>query len=470
MKKNNFQIAVIGSGPGGAITALTLLESGFDVILIEKGQYYNINELNHYSYDEMVKKYNNSGLTMAIGNPHINYVEGSCFGGGSEVNSGLYHRLPEKVLNHWKSEFKIDYSNETLDQIYNDIEKELNVSYYKTNEIPRASLKLLEASIKMGLDCIEVPRWVKFLNNKYEKQSMSETYLKRYKSLGGKYILAAEVQKIRKHNNKIILDVVKQNKSLNIETNYLFVCSGAIHSPFLLMKSGIKKNIGNTLKMHPSFKFIAKFKEDVNQYKMGVPVHQIRYSNKVTIGCSISNKAYLGVGLSESGNLDEIKNWGKLASYYMMISPESFGKIYKIPFLNSPVVKYLLNNRDMEKIYYGIEKMAEVLFNSGATELYPSVSSNLKIKSIKEIQKIKRLNKKKLNLMTIHLFSSIRMGGVKKNSGVNPYGQLWDHKNIFINDSSILCDSTGVNPQGTIMAFSKYNVNHFIDQNKLNEI
>ena len=34
----------------------------------------------------------------------------------------------------------------------------------------------------------------------------------------------------------------------------------------------------------------------------------------------------------------------------------------------------------------------------------------------------------------------------------------------------MLCDSTGVNPQGTIMAFAKYNVDNFIENNKINEI
>ena len=37
------------------------------------------------------------GASAAIGNPFIAYAEGRCVGGGTEINSELYHRLPEHL-------------------------------------------------------------------------------------------------------------------------------------------------------------------------------------------------------------------------------------------------------------------------------------------------------------------------------------------------------------------------------------
>lgn len=469
MKKNKYQVLVVGSGPGGSITALNLLKAGYDVLLIDKGKHYEINEINDYSYSEMFSKYNEAGLTLAHGTPNINYVEGSCLGGGSEVNSGLYHRLPNKVFNEWRSTHNLEYDNDELNKIYSSIEKKINISYCDKKSISKASLKLVEGSKNLGLNCIEIPRWIKNVDGKLIKQSMTQTFLKEYVSLGGEFITDSEAIRISKSRLNSEVKIKHKNTYKYISVENIFLCSGSVNSPYLLLKSGIKRKIGNSLKLHPSFKFIAKFKHNVNDDKMGVPVHQVKHFEKISFGCSVSNKAYLGVGLLDTFNFDKIDLWRQMASYYSMISPEGSGKIYSFPFLKHPFVTYKLTKKDFEKIYFGIYKLGHLLLSAGAEELYPSVNSEFVIKNKKDLSNLSKINKSKLNLMTIHLFSSIKMGGIKNKYATNPYGKLWDHNNIYVNDGSMLCDSPTVNPQGTIMAFAQYNIQNFINENKRNQ-
>src|SRR5687768_493047 len=107
MGKRSHEIAVIGSGPGGAVTACLLAEAGRDVILIEEGR--DSEELcRPYSAREMELKYRNGGLTAALGTPKIAYVEGRCPGGGSEINAGLYHRPPPHLLEQWSRELGVE--------------------------------------------------------------------------------------------------------------------------------------------------------------------------------------------------------------------------------------------------------------------------------------------------------------------------------------------------------------------------
>lgn len=463
--KKKYKTVVVGSGPGGSITALNLLKSGNDVLLIEKGSFTQMNQIKEYSYDEMINKYNNAGLTLAHGIPNINYVEGSCFGGGSEINSGLYHRLPDPIFDTWKNEFSLEYDKKQLDQYYEQNENKLNISFADKKDIPLASLKLKKGSDKLNYKCIEIPRWVKKKNEKLVKQSMTQTYLQEYIDLGGKYLLNTNVSKINKVNNKLELDLISNNETYKISTEKLFLAAGAIHSPFLLLNSGIKKNIGNSLKLHPSFKFLAKFSEDVNFNNMGVPVHQVKHFDKISMGCSVSSKGYIGASLSDSGNLNKLEYWKKMASYYIMISPIGKGNVRKIPFINTPIVDFKMNSSDFNNLFFGIEELAQILFKSGAQELYPSASFNQKINSMKDVSSLLNIDVNKLNLMTIHLFSSLRMGGDKDHFATDPFGKLWNHENIYINDGSILCDSPSVNPQGTIMAFSNYNINNFLNTN-----
>ena len=275
-------------------------------MLIEKGDVINIRDLQQYSHDEMYLKYKNAGLNVTLGSPRINYVEGSCFG---EVNSGLYHRLPTDKLIEWKDQFGLEYNLDQLEGIYSDIEKKINISYADKEDIPPASYKLLEGSKNLGLNCLEIPRWVKKTKEGLVKQSMSETYLDEYIKIGGRYLCNTSLLKIRKTNNLYYLDIKVNNNIEKYRCEILFLCCGPINSPFVLRKSGITKNIGNSLKLHPSFKFISKFTDVVNKSDMGVPVHQIKGFENISMGCSVSNKGYLSIGLNDSGNYSEIKNW-----------------------------------------------------------------------------------------------------------------------------------------------------------------
>ncbi len=101
------EIVVIGSGPGGAITACLLAEAGREVTLIESGPFLTLDECPQFTRDEMERKYRNGGVTAALGRTKVAYVEANCVGGGSEINAGLYHRTPEDVLDAWRRDYRL---------------------------------------------------------------------------------------------------------------------------------------------------------------------------------------------------------------------------------------------------------------------------------------------------------------------------------------------------------------------------
>ena len=108
------EIAVIGSGPGGMTAAKRLTDDGFNVTLFEKGPYLTQQAGPiPYSVAEMDTKYTDKGITVALGRANVNYVEGSCLGGGSEVNAGLYHRTPKKILEDWRATYGIEFAEES---------------------------------------------------------------------------------------------------------------------------------------------------------------------------------------------------------------------------------------------------------------------------------------------------------------------------------------------------------------------
>jgi len=41
---------------------------------------------------------------------------------------------------------------------------------------------------------------------------------------------------------------------------------------------------------------------------------------------------------------------------------------------------------------------------------------------------------------------------------------VYHYENLYINDGSMIPDSPGVNPQGTIMGFARRNALHFVEE------
>lgn len=468
MKDNHFKIIVIGSGPGGSVAASLCAEKGYEVLLLEEGADFTSTDIEEFSMNEMNSKYRGGGLTAAIGNPIINYAEGNCLGGGSEINSGLFHEVPEEILTRWESKNSINFNRQDLARAYAEIRKDINVSFMPKDKIPIASMLLQEGSNRLNWNCSEVPRWFKYnKDGSGTKQSMSKTLIPNYLSNGGRIESNSKVLRIRKNIKKNLVDVLMKDGSIKVfSCDYLFVACGSIHTPNLLLRSGIRKNVGRGLKMHPSFKFTALFDRKVNSSGMGVPVHQVKeFSPDISIGCSISNKPFLGLSLNDCGSLELLDQWENMATYYSMICPSGSGRVWQLPFFQSPFVTFQLSKKDKENIYKSISLLAKILFEAGAVKLFPSTKSK-PICSFDEIGDIMSIPISKINLMTIHLFSSVQMGGIRKKYPVTPEGNLWEDKSIYVSDGSILCDSPSVNPQGTIMALARINTINFLENIK----
>jgi choline dehydrogenase-like flavoprotein len=57
----------------------------------------------------------------------------------------------------------------------------------------------------------------------------------------------------------------------------------------------------------------------------------------------------------------------------------------------------------------------------------------------------------------VHAFSTCPAGQRRDRTAVDSFGRVHDFENLYINDASMLPDSPGVNPQGSVMALARRN-------------
>jgi choline dehydrogenase-like flavoprotein len=463
------EIVVIGSGPGGAITACLLAEAGREVMLIEEGQFLPLESCAPFTTEEMVQKYRNGGQTVALGKNKIAYVEGRCVGGGSEINSGLYHRTPPEVLERWRKEFQVEaLTDADLRPHFAACESDVSISKLP-GAAPTASLRLHDGATKLGWKSLEVPRWFCFkgkgMNGK--RQSMSETFVPRFLKAGGILLPQTRATRIRQNGVGWLVEAAHETTgALRIVADTLFLCAGAVQSPALLRRSGITRHIGNSLQVHPTVKLGARFSDEVNSAAMGVPVHQVNeFTPRLSFGCSISSPAYVALGLLDHPEAarQTAATWKNSASYYAMITSEGRGSVRTLPGFRDPLVRYTLTESDRRNLGDGLHKLAQILFASGATSLYPTLMRGPVLHSGDWLAKLPRvLPDGMANLITIHLFSSCPMGEDNAKCATDSFGRVHGFNNLFVNDASLLCTAPGVNPQGSIMAIARRNALKFL--------
>ncbi len=471
--RRHYDHIVIGSGPGGAITGCMLAEAGRDVLVLEEGGYFDLDDIEPFSIEEMKHKYRNGGLTLAFGKIKINYVEGKCVGGGSEVNSGLYHRTPKDVLAAWRNDFQLkDADEESLEPFFQQCEKDVCISY-NPGVLSKASLKLAEGAEKKGWSQQEVPRWFSY-SGKMDaegqaegvKMSMTQTYLPRMMKAGGRLMPQTRVLKIVQTGGHQVIHCEHQGQRFDLTCKHCFVCAGAVQTPQILHKSGLGKHIGERFLLHPTIKVTALFKEEVNRESMGVPVHQVKeFAPRFSFGCSISTPPYLAMAMTDHPNSAELVNtvWKKMAIYYAMTNAAGKGAVKALPVYKDPLVQYGITQEEKQHLAEGLKKLCELLFAAGAEVLYPSIAGSSPLHSMEDVNKLPAsIPAATSNLMTIHLFSSCPMGENRHVCATDSYGKLHGVEGLYINDASLLPTALGVNPQGTVMAFALRNIDHFI--------
>jgi choline dehydrogenase-like flavoprotein len=468
------EVLVVGSGAGGATTAAVLAEAGFDVLVLEEGPDIHQGDVVPFSLDQMDRQYRAGGVTAAIGFPSIAYTEGCCIGGSTEVNSGLYRRPPEEVLTRWRRDHAVvGLSTTELYAICDEVERDLSVQPVPGAHIGGSDV-MRRGAAALGWRHEEIPRWMTYERGPDARQgrrrSMSETYLPRARRAGARVVAGHRVDRLVIDAGRATRAIVTtaDGRPTTVDAAHVFVCGGAIQTPALLQRSGIRHRVGRTLAVHPTVKLAARFPEQLN-VDDDVPVYQVKeFAPDLSFGGSASGPGLAALALSDSWDRSgaDIEHWRHLAVYYAAITSEGRGRVRAVPGLRDPVVTYHLTRRDRDVMRRGLSRLALLLLEAGATAVHPSYRGAPVVRSRADLATVEAtFGVNRASVMTVHLCSTAPLGE-DANSATDSFGLVRGTTNVHVNDASLLPDAPGVNPQGSVMAFAVRNARHFVDTTK----
>lgn len=474
-------LLVIGSGPGGATTAALCAEAGLDVVIVEEGAHLRVGSSPSYSRAEMDQKYRNGGLTNAFGRVSVTYIEGRCVGGGSEVNAALYHRPLPETLREWGLKFQIDhFGPKELEPCFDEVEKEMSVSFMP-NGVGPASERLKAGAKKLKWKTTEIARFWKYTPDGKggftgERQSVTETLVPRALAAGARLMTGTRMQRLELDGCRAVAAIGRvrdpdgKERTVRFRFKDLFVCAGAVQTPWLLRRSGITHNVGDSLRLHPMVRIAVRFPEPVNDPTWGVPVVQVEeFKPHLTLGCSHSSLPHVALWLGDNvaDREKKLAEWPHVAVFYAAVQGNGKGKVRPLPLFDEPLVSYPVTDQDLALLGEGLHRLGRLVFAAGAEEIFSPIAGAPSITRPDDVEGLRTgLPAKKLAITTIHLFSSCPMGEDLRACAVDSWGRLHGWMNVWVNDASMLPTSPGVNPQGTIMAIARRNVRKYLEERR----
>jgi choline dehydrogenase-like flavoprotein len=478
------RVIVIGSGAGGAVTAHELAARGYQVLVLEEGARFGLEDYGRSFPQAARQLYRHRGMTPIVGRVPLGFVEGCCVGGSTEINSGFWRRTPAPVLEHWKAEFGLaDAAREDLEPHFEWAERALNVGHWPEAET-RGTQLMMDGARNLGWAAEGVPRAAPGCANTNTcaqgcptgaKQGMSRNLIPRAEALGARVIAGCTAMLVildGARASAVLADLANGDGShevVRIEADHVFVCAGATQTPALLRRSGVRRNVGDSFLIHPMLKVAAAFGDPLDSHRSVLPLAQVsEFAPEITLGGAYFSLAQyallLGDNWRDSAAL--LSEHRHAALYHVTAKGSGRGRVRpSVLDEGAAALAYELSDDDLRHLSQGLARLSALLLAAGASAVHPGVSGLPLIRSRQEADRwlTELLPRKSLSLTSVHAFSSCPAGERRERCAADSWGRVHGLDNLYVNDASMLPDSPGVNPQASIMALARRNVVHFTE-------
>ena len=473
-------VAIVGSGAGGAVAATVLAEAGLDVVVLEAGPH-----LDRHSYPEepveaLRALYRDGGLTVCEGRPAIPTPVGRAVGGTTVINSGTCFRAPEPVLARWATQHGIPWAGD-LQADYAEAEEMLAVAAVDPERMGRNGQLLRAGADALGVSheplrrnagrcvqCSSCPLGCRL----DAKRAMHVSYLPRAVAAGARVRAGVEVRSLDLRGRRPPrLDCVvwpprgedaRRPRPFSVRPRRAVVLAGgAFGTPELLLRSGFRSpggELGKNLRIHPACWVGARFDDEVRGWDGVMQSYAVTEWEErgLLLEATFTPLAFGAQWLPGTGadHQRRVLAYDQIASTGVHLSDRSSGRV-RLAGDGSLKVTYRLLRDDATALAFGIAKAAELFYAAGAREVYPQISGMPTI----ERGDIGRLEdspppSSRLRLEAFHPMGTARMDADPRRGVVGADGALHGADGVYVADGSLLPSSIGVNPMMTIIAMA----------------
>jgi len=476
-------VVIVGSGAGGAVVATELALAGLDVIVLEEGPHVAPEQYSKWRPSESIRHiWRDGAMTFAIGlgnTPAINVTMGRCVGGSSVLTGGVCFRIPDSVLDTWSRDHRIpDMTPKAMEPYHQAVERAIHVEEVPVSMRSKSTQLFDRGTRKLGFAMSSMSRNTENCNGcgrcnfgcpHGAKKSVDVSYLPRAIAAGARVYSDCLVDEILTEGSRAIgvagrlLDGPRARKRgrLEVRAARVVIAAGAYHTPLLLQSAGVgraSRQVGRNLTLHPAFRVMARFDEPVQGWKGAL---QSAWSNhyeheRITLTGLFVPPGVLaatmpGIGVAHTTRAAHIPN---LAMFGGLIHDDG-GGVVRRGLGREPFVTYEMSREDRAAVPRVWRRMAEIFFAAGAREIFLPIlgEQGCDADRLRTLD-LENVPASRIECASQHPLGTARMGSSAEHSVVDPNGEAWDLRELFVADGSVLPTSLGVNPQLSIMAMA----------------
>jgi choline dehydrogenase-like flavoprotein len=476
-------VAIIGSGAAGAVAAAYLAEAGQSVVVLEEGGHHTPAQYGRYRPSQQIREmWRDSGMTMTFpvgDSPSIQVMMGRCVGGSSLLTGGVCFRTPERVLEHWRRVHGLeDLSPQAMEEVFEEVERVCHIEEVPVHMRSRSTQLFDEGATALGHPLKSVRRNTlgcdgcgrcNFGCPHGAKLSVDLTYLPRAVQAGAQVYSDCLVERIEVKDGRAVGVVGRvlnapngrRGGRLRVRARRVILAAGAWHSPILLKKSGVGRDseqVGRNLTLHPGVRVMGLFDSRVEGWRGAM---QSAYSDAYedqgfTLMSLFTPPGVVAATMPGIGqeHLENTRNVPHVAIFGGMVH-DSGGGIVRRAIGREPFVSYGLTAEDRGVMNRMITTLAQTFFAAGARKvILPVLGQDPMTADQFRSFPLEHVSARSFECSSQHPLGTCRMGVNPGSSVVDPDGQTWEVKELFVVDSGVLPTSLGVNPQQSVMAMA----------------
>ncbi len=447
---------IVGSGAAGGTAARVLAEAGHEVVVLEEG---GPPSPAASTREAMRLLYRDGGTQAALGMDVLPLLQGCALGGTTFINGAIQVPMPRAVWEEWARDpalaerlpwDALEAAREQVDAVIGTTPTPAALQGGSGGALLRGLGEQAHPTSRNAPGCEGTGRCMLGCPTG-AKKSIDKTMIPMALTAGARIYARCAASRVR----------IERGRAVGVEARFasgtrcfararkaVFLAAGAIHTPWLLLRSGVR--VGAGFMCHPGAAMAGLFPDSVRSAPEASQAAEslarldegIKFES-LLMPTALQQARIPGVGrqlAQRVEQLDRVAVWGVAAR------ARARGRVVRGPW--GPLVLYTPGRDDRQLLLNGLAIMAEAMLRAGAVEVWPSVYGAPEV--VRDVAAARAIAGVAPSAGAIPMVATHLFGGVP----VRDRFQVHGVDGLVISDAGLFPSNTGVNPMNAIMSVS----------------